>query len=139
MCYLTDWENPLVSQALANPSSYCLKILREGGHLGNIFEAEEVVRALEKMQTDTSLRAEYCLMRMIKSDVHPNTLVRTGKAVGPQPTIAEYGFFGGFLVVDGKVTMNQVCGHLVRVKPEHSHLGGVNVGGACVGSMQVEQ
>lgn len=65
--------------------------------------------------------------------------MRTGKAVGPQPTIAEYGFFGGFLVVDGKVTMNQVCGHLVRVKPEHSHLGGVNVGGACVGSMQVEE
>ena len=92
-------------------------------------------------------------MRMIKSDVHPNTLgkilfgtlrrnlilVRAGNAVGPQPTIAEYGFFGGFLCVDGQVLMNQVCGHLVRVKPENSHLGGVSVGGACVGSMQVVQ
>ena len=53
---LTDWENSMVSQAFANPSSYCLKILREGGHLGNIFEAKEVVETLEKMKTDFTLR-----------------------------------------------------------------------------------
>ena len=71
---LTDWDNPLISEAFSQPSLYCLKILREAGHLGNIFEEDDVLETLKKMEHDKALRTEYCLMRMIKSDVLPNTI-----------------------------------------------------------------
>lgn len=135
MTYLTQWSDPLVTAAKACPSSFCLKILREGGHTGNVFEDLEVAEYLSKMESDRALRTEYCLMKMINSTKSLNTLVRAGQSSGESLTISEYGIYGGYLVVNGKAELNETCGHLVRVKPEKSYLGGVSIGAAAIGSV----
>jgi len=135
---LDDFDSELVKEALNNPKSFCLKILREGGAEGNLF-GEEIIPKLEEMKTNKDVRKMYILMKRIEPDTKPNVLVRCGKAQNLD-TISEIGIFGIYLHEtehknDSGIIINNNDGYLVRTKPAQSNVGGVNVGGACIDSL----
>ena len=152
---LNDFDSELVKEALNNPKSFCLKILREGGAEGNLF-GEEIIPKLEEMKTNQDIRKMYILMKRIEPDTKPNVLgqsdflyfifcatsvrsirflVRCGKAQNLD-TISEIGIFGIYLhETDSGTIINNNDGYLVRTKPAESSVGGVNVGGACIDSL----
>ena len=70
---LDDFDSELVKEALNNPKSFCLKILREGGAEGNLF-GEEIIPKLEEMKTNKDARKMYILMKKIEPDTKPNIL-----------------------------------------------------------------
>ena len=70
---LDDFDSELVKEALNNPKSFCLKILREGGAEGNLF-GEEIIPKLEEMKTNKDERKMYILMKRIEPDTKPNVL-----------------------------------------------------------------
>ena len=70
---LDDFDSELVKEALNNPKSFCLKILREGGAEGNLF-GEEIMPKLEEMKTNKDVRKMYILMKKIEPDTKPNVL-----------------------------------------------------------------
>lgn len=70
---LDDFDSELVKEALNNPKSFCLKILREGGAEGNLF-GEEIIPKLEEMKTNKDVRKMYILMKRIEPDTKPNVL-----------------------------------------------------------------
>ena len=161
---MDDFNSELVQEAINNPSSFCLKILREGGAEGNLF-GEEIIPKLEEMKTDKNLRKMYILMKRIEPDTKPNVLgkisslaflaeilinlimqffflVRCGKAQNLD-TISEIGIFGIYLHETSKkecnngdgIIINSNDGYLGRTKPAASNVGGVKVGGACIDSL----
>ena len=70
---LDDFDSELVKEALKNPKSFCLKILREGGAEGNLF-GEEIIPKLEEMKLNKDVRKMYILMKRIEPDTKPNVL-----------------------------------------------------------------
>lgn len=125
---LSDWNNPLISDAKLNPSKYCLKALREGGCGENLF-GQEIIPILEKAETHHDLRAKYVLMKIIVAEQHENTLVRCGQ-VARGATVSEFGITGIYLhdVINDKILVNCVGGHLVRTKPAESMTGTCKLG-----------
>ena len=120
---LSEWNNPLIDDAKLNPSKFCLKALREGGLGENLF-GQQIIPILEKAKSDLGLRAKYVLMKIIEPEQHENTLVRCGQ-VAEGPTVSEFGISGVYLhdVINDKVLVNCVAGHLVRTKPAESLTG----------------
>lgn len=70
---LTDWNSEIVQNALRSPQNYCLKILREGGAVGNLF-GSEITSKMAEMKNNKSERLRYILMRYLKPIISPNFL-----------------------------------------------------------------
>jgi len=118
-----------VAKAIESPDSFVLKPQREGG--GNNLFGVELREALQRM--DPSERSAYILMERIVPPVADALLMKGGVVEGGK-CACELGVYGVFLGDGQRVLLNQMAGHLLRVKIATVNEGGVVAGYAALGS-----
>jgi len=113
----------IVEKAIAEPERFVLKPQREGG--GNNLYGAELRAALQTMSV--AERASFILMERIVPSTAPIPMMREGALDGGECT-CELGVYGVHLSDGKRVLVDEVAGHLLRVK-----LHGVDEGGVCAG------
>lgn len=114
------WSPSMPSDSWSN---YVLKPQREGG--GNNIFSSSIPTHLDCID-----RTEYTVQRLILPSFEDNVLVSSDSSKLNTKCSAEFGFFGGMIVVDGAKTIvsNTFLGTLVRCKAEGQNEIGISSG-----------
>ena len=137
-------NEPTIQHAIANPTQYVLKPMREGG--GNNFYDAELAHFLST-KSDHEKNAMILMQRICPNTTTKAVLYRKGD-YNIVNSVSEYGIFGGFVGYMGPsaqheakslITLhNKPFGSLIRIKAVGVNEGGVAAGFSCLSTPLLE-